>query len=128
MADRIATVKLLTELFKLIGNLVLIPKTGIDGAAVSTSLSYGLILAVSLLCYLKTADIKLNFRAFLPVIYSGIMCGAGAYLTAVILSRRMHGNMIPLCMAVSAGGILYIISLLISGGDMIISWVKKKPA
>lgn len=96
---------------KLIGNLILIPVMGADGAAVSTSVCYAVILAFSLAVYLKTTKISLLCTPFAAVVYSGILCGAGAYLASDICSRRNMGYMAEMISAVVFGGGIYLLSL-----------------
>ena len=69
-------IMLLGTIVKLIGNLLLIPSMCADGAAISTSVCYIVILAVSLAVYIKSAGICLNIAPFISVLYAGILCGA----------------------------------------------------
>ena len=69
---------------KLAGNLLLIPFMGVDGAALSTTLCYVLILSLSLKIYITELKIKIRIIPFVNVIYSGMMCGGSAYLTACV--------------------------------------------
>ncbi len=96
---------------KLIGNLVFIPIMGVDGAAVSTSLCYGAILALSLFTYVRAVKISISPTPFASVIYAGILCGAGAYLGADICGRYGCGNIASAAWAVISGGAVYIVSL-----------------
>ena len=74
---------------KLMGNLMLVPAMGAEGAALSTVLCYMTILAVSLRAYMKAAEIKISTAPFVKILYSGMMCGGTAYITASVL--RSHG-------------------------------------
>jgi stage V sporulation protein B len=84
---------------------------GADGAAVSTTICYGVILVVSLYTYLKAADISISPAPFAAVGYAGILCGAAAYLGADICGRNNTGDITAAIAAVIAGGTVYLISL-----------------
>lgn len=93
---------------KLAGNLILIPFMGINGAALSTSLCYVLILAAALIIYLRETGISLDIKPFAAVIYSGAVCGAAAYLVSSLLRSQGFGNTTVLFSATAAGGVVYI--------------------
>ena len=94
---------------KLSGNLLFVPVMGAEGAALSTSVCYTVILIVSLKAYLKAAEIKISTAPFIKILYSGAMCAGTAYLTASML--RSHG--------VSA--ITVVISTALTGGAVYIA-------
>ncbi len=98
---------------KLIGNAALIPVMGIDGAALSTSVCYGVILAVSLKIYISASGIKIKHAPFAAVLYSGAMCGASAYLVSDLLALHDVGNLPVLLCSGAVGGTLYISLLLV---------------
>lgn len=106
-------IMILGAVVKLGGNLIAIPFMGVNGAALSTSLCYVVILAVSLKIYIRETDIQLNFRPFGIVLYAGIMCGAAAYLTADILKLQNMNNVVVLLASAATGGIIYITVLLV---------------
>ena len=96
---------------KLGGNLLLIPFMGADGAATSTTLCYGVILAASLCTYMKAANIAISSKPFISVLYSGLLCGAAAYLASDVCRRYDCGNIAALATATVFGGLIYILSL-----------------
>lgn len=104
-------IMLLGTVVKLGGNLLLIPSMGADGAGISTSVCYGVILAVSLAVYIKSAGISLNIAPFISVLHAGLLCGAGAYLALDIGSRYGMNNFLVIVSAVISGGFIYLISL-----------------
>lgn len=104
-------IMLLGTIIKLAGNLILIPFMGADGAALSTSVCYAAILAVSLVVYIKSTGISLNTMPFLSIAYAGILCGAAAYLAADICGRYNMHEITVIFSAVVSGGIVYILSL-----------------
>ena len=96
---------------KLLGNLLLVPLMGVDGAAVSTSACYGVILAVSLIVYVRASGVRIAAAPFGGVLYAGAMCGGGAYLAAGICERAgVHGAAATVT-AIISGGALYFLSL-----------------
>lgn len=109
-------IMILGAVLKLIGNIVLIPIMGINGAALSTSLCYMIILVVSLKIYIDASGVKISFSPFAAVVYSGAMCGASAYLISDILEVHGAGNTMVLFASAAAGGAVYI-SLLIALKD-----------
>lgn len=96
---------------KLLGNLCLVPKMGADGAAISTAVCYGAILAVSLTAYLKGAEISLSIKPFVKIVYAGGLCGGIAYLTASIIERGGGEGIAVIMGAAMMGGVVYVSSL-----------------
>ena len=99
---------------KLAGNLVLLPVVGVEGAAVSTSLSYALILALALRTYLREAGIKPEVKPFAAVLYAGAMC-AGTSLLAGGMAERF-GSLAVLACAGTTGCAAYIATLRLTLG------------
>jgi len=93
---------------KLVGNLITIPFMEAEGAAVSTSICYILILAVSLRLFASETGIELPVKPFAAVIYAGAMCSASAYLVSDILKMHGSGEVFRLFAAAAAGGIVYL--------------------
>jgi stage V sporulation protein B len=93
---------------KLAGNLLLIPVMGINGAALSTSVCYVLILASATRTYLRCTGISLGTGAYIKVLYAGAMCGGAAYLSAEMVSRTFQdGAIVRLAAAALTGGAVY---------------------
>ena len=101
-------IMLLGTAVKLIGNLALIPFMGVDGAALSTSLCYGIILAVSFAVFQKTSGVHISAAPFLQVLYAGIMCGASAYLVAALLEAKNMSTAAVIIFSALIGGMVYI--------------------
>lgn len=91
---------------KLAGNLALIPLLGVDGAALSTSVSYVVILIISVIMYIRESGLSLTSAPFLKVLYAGAMCGGAAYAALGLTAGK--GLLISLISAVFAGGAVYI--------------------
>lgn len=104
-------IMLLGTIVKLGGNLLLVPLIGADGAAASTTLCYAVILAASLYTYIKAANIIISPKPFVSVMYSGLLCGAAAYLASDICKRYGFGNIVSIAAAAVFGGFIYILSL-----------------
>lgn len=104
-------IMLLGTVIKLAGNLVLIPFMGADGAAVSTSVCYVVILAVSLAVYIKSTGISISIAPFISVVYAGLLCGASAYLASDLCGRYGMSDFSAILFAVISGGFIYIFSL-----------------
>lgn len=97
---------------KAVGNLVFIPFMGINGAALSTSLCYAVILWVSLGVYFRATGISLSAKPFAVVAYAGFLCGVSAFLGADICGR-FAGNMTSAVVATVFGGGVYFAAMLI---------------
>ena len=66
---------------KLCGNLLLLPVMGTAGAALATSLSYGVILVCVLAALQRVFGCRmLQMGELLRMLYGGIVCGAAAWL------------------------------------------------
>lgn len=100
-------IMIIGTLIKLAGNIILIPLMNVNGAALSTTISYAFILTVSLVIYLKAAGIKLNFSKFIPIIYSSVFCGAAAWIADSRLSLYLSSNIV-MFISTAVGFLVYI--------------------
>jgi stage V sporulation protein B len=101
-------IMLLGTVIKLAGNLLLIPVMGVDGAALSTTVCYGVILAAALRVYIKASGVSPSAAPFGKVLYAGAMCGGAVLLTAEALRRREAPNIAVLGISGAVGGAVYI--------------------
>ena len=108
-------IMLLGTAVKLVGNLVLIPSMGVDGAALSTTICYGVILAVSLTAFVRASGVHISAAPVMGVLYAGIMCGGTAYLTASAAESHSAGEMTVIILSALTGGITYILTVLYTG-------------
>ncbi len=92
---------------KLAGNLLLIPLMGVEGAALSTTLCYVLILCLSLKIYITELKIKIQIIPFVNVVYAGLMCGGTAYLTACAAKHRELSQLTVIGVSAAVGGAVY---------------------
>lgn len=95
-------------LVKLVGNVLLIPEMGLTGAAVSTTISFAVILFAAAAVYCRASGLRPEFTPFLAVLYAGGMCGGGAYLAYSLAERGGLPLLWSLIFAISAGGIAYL--------------------
>ncbi len=108
-------IMLLGTIIKFTGNIILIPIMGIDGASLSTSFCYVVILVLSVKLYVKYSGVSLKFMPFFVIVYAGGMCGGSAYLACEIACRHGIGNIGVLMLSVITGGIVYIVVLAVCG-------------
>ena len=106
-------IMLLGTVIKFAGNLLFISLMGVEGASVSTSICYIVILIVSVRIYKKHSGVKLKLMPFLVIAYSGGMCAGTAYLVCEIMKRHGAGNFSIIALSVVTAGIVYIAVLAI---------------
>ena len=111
-------IMILGTVIKLIGNIILIPLISIDGAAVSTSLCYAVILIISLKLYIKYSGISLKIMPFAVILYAGAMCAGSAYLVSGVTQRLGMNGFGVLALSVAVGGIIYISVLAVCGSGI----------
>ncbi len=101
---------------KLLGNLLLIPLLYTAGAAVSTSLCYGVILLLALYFLRKELGEPLAVgRSFLCIGYASAMCAATAWLCYSRVLPHLSQR-ISLLVSVACGGAVYVLILWLSMG------------
>ncbi len=101
---------------KLCGNLFLVPLMGAEGAAVSTSFCYGVILLLTLRRYCAFTGVRLRAGCFAAAVYSGALCAGAAHLAQSVTERCGGGVFVQLLAAAAAGGTVYIGSLMATAG------------
>jgi stage V sporulation protein B len=109
-------IMLVGAVVKFIGNILLIPVLGVDGAAVSTSLCYVIILVMALVIYMRETKMTISLKPFAEVIYSGALCGASAYLISDIMKVHGAGNTAVLMVSSFCGAVVYGVSLIVVYG------------
>ena len=105
-------------LVKCAGNLLLVPRLGITGAALSTSLCYAVILVPALIVLRRTLGAPLHLAGvLLPQGFAGVLCGAAAY----VCFGMMQGfpQRIAFFLAVLAGGAVYALALWLLTGHSV---------
>lgn len=108
------TVMLCGAAVKLAGNLLLIPRMGLCGAALSTLLCYALILLLAAAVFRRRTGTALSLAAayLRPMLCGGLCAGvSGAVCTR--LSAVSASRMLPLLIAAAAGGSLYLLTSLL---------------
>ena len=96
---------------KLGGNLLFIPFMGVEGAALSTSVCYFIILAAALRVYVKASGVRPAFSPFGKVLYAGAMCGGSAYLAASAAEHFRAPLFAVIGVSAAVGGTVYILLL-----------------
>ncbi len=102
---------------KLLGNLLLIPLPAlhIGGAAIATTLCYGVIFVLSLRAYCRATAIRLPLSSlFLSPAYAGLLCAATALLADSLLWNRI-GERPALPIAICCGGGMYLLAMRLLG-------------
>jgi stage V sporulation protein B len=96
---------------KLLGNLLLIPVFYTAGAALSTSICYGVILLLSLFGLRRVLGEGLHIcKTICCILYAGILCGGAAYLCYGI-AIGYFPQRIAFLAAVLTGGAVYVLTL-----------------
>lgn len=113
---------------KLCGNLLLVPSMGADGAAVSTSVCYAVILSLAVYIYLSCTGVRLRIRELGAVLYSGAVCAGSAWLAADISCRSGAGIILQILLSAFIGGTVYIAALWLSVGKRLIKTTGSRKA
>ena len=95
---------------KLTGNLLLIPvpEINVSGAALSTTLCYGVIFILAIWQYRKYTGIRIPvIKTLLPSFISGGLCAAAAFMVCKAASASL-GNTLCLPLGIAAGGVVYL--------------------
>lgn len=111
-------IMIIGAVIKLIGNIALIPLMGVNGAALSTTLCYVIILFVSLRVFLTHTRLSISLKPFAGVLYAGFMCGATAYIVSDLLELKGFGNTSSLLAATASGGGVFVMIMLLLFSDM----------
>lgn len=103
----------LGTIIKVIGNIILvpIPEININGAAISTTISYIIIFIASTISLLKETKIKITAKiksGIIIMLYSSLLCGLSAKIAHMILSNFLSYR-INLLLSIVFGGFIYLI-------------------
>lgn len=108
------TVMLCGAAVKLAGNLLLIPRMGLCGAAVSTLLCYILILLLAAAAFRRRTDVSLGLlQTYLKTLSCGMLCAGTAGIICMRLEAAAGGRFLPLLTGCAAGGSLYLLLYLL---------------
>ena len=119
---------LLGTAVKLGGNLLLIPVMGVDGAAVSTSVSYAVVFAAAFAVYMRVTAVRLSAVPFVKIAFCAALCGISAHLTSDICCRAEVSAFVSLTLSVGIGGAVYIGSLYSLSGAAFLRQRREKHA
>lgn len=101
---------------KTAGNLLLVPLMGVNGAAVSTSVCYGLIMLLAWRAYVHASGADLPAAPVLSAVYSGVMCAGAVWLAADICRRNGMCGWGVVLVSAAAGGAVYLLCIMLSLG------------
>ncbi len=104
---------------KLAGNLLLVPQLYTAGAALSTSLSYGVILLLALLALRRELGERLEIgKPSFCIVYAAVMCAGAAWLAYSRLLPHLPQRW-SLLAAIACGGCVYLLVLWLSMGKVL---------
>lgn len=100
-------------IIKILGNIVLIPipEININGAAISTTVSYIIIFVISAISLFKESDMKItkSIKSSIEImVYSSLLCGLSARIAHSLLSDLVSYR-INLLLSIVFGGFIYLI-------------------
>ena len=108
---------------KLIANFIFvaIPSINVNGAVIGTIVCYVIIFVIDFFALVSTTKIRINLiSVFVKPIFSGVLCGIGAYTSYGIFNRFLPDfsvkNLFCLAVAIGFGGLIYVISMLLIKG------------
>ncbi|MEG1965912.1 MAG: oligosaccharide flippase family protein [Oscillospiraceae bacterium] len=119
MGNSFLTLKMmvLASIIKLSLNYILIaiPKLNVLGAAISTAISYSIILIFELIILSKNLKWKFNFyECLIKPLFCSTICGFTAFFSAKLLSGKLS-NIIELTLVLLISAMIYLTFLLITG-------------
>ncbi len=102
---------------KVFMNYTLIPLWGIDAAPIATTVCYGIIALLNVICIVKMLNVKLSFSymATRPLTAAVIM-GAAVLLVYSGLDRLMPNSRIVTILSIGIGALVYLAALIIVKG------------
>ena len=100
-------------IIKILGNILLVPvpKININGAAVSTTISYMIMLVISIISLLKETRVNIEKSAKIKILiisYSSILCALTAKILNTVLINHVSDR-INLLLSIVLGGFIYLI-------------------
>ncbi|MGN0653480.1 MAG: polysaccharide biosynthesis C-terminal domain-containing protein [Oscillospiraceae bacterium] len=112
-ADIPLKIMILGTIIKIFGNILLvpIPNININGAAVSTTISYMIMLVISITSLLKETRVNIEKSAKIKILiisYSSILCALTAKILNTVLINHVSDR-INLLLSIVLGGFIYLI-------------------
>lgn len=104
---------------KVVANLILVsqPAININGAPIGTFLCYFTVMALNLRAIKRYTGVKYEIMDFLiKPLFSAIVMGIAAYAVYGFVFRAVISNLLALACAILAGGIVYVVCLLLCRG------------
>ncbi len=102
---------------KVLMNYTLIPVWGIDAAPVATTVCYGIIAVLNIICIMNMLKVKLSFNYMVirPLVAAVVM-GAAVILVYSGLDKIMPGSRIVTIFSIGVGALVYLVALIIVKG------------
>ncbi len=115
-------INLKAVIFNLVTNLIFIPKYGLVGAAITSSISEGLILVLGFIELKRTTkDFKPGMKNTIKILFSALVMGLFTYFAYHFLANLINPN-IALLMVIILSVALFLIMLFVVGainGEML---------
>lgn len=102
---------------KVLMNYTLIPVWGIDAAPIATTVCYGIIAVLNIICIIKMLNVKLSFNYMVirPLV-AAIIMGAAVLVVYGGLDKLMPGSRIATILSIGIGALVYLAALIIVKG------------
>ncbi len=102
---------------KVLMNYMMIPVWGIDAAPIATTVCYGIIAVLNIVCIMKMLKVRLNFNYMVikPFAACTIM-GAAVVLAHGALDRLMPESRLVTIASIGAGAVVYLLALIMVKG------------
>ena len=101
----VGKIMLTAAVFDAISTILVVPSFGINGAAVTTVLSFGIVFIISSLKVRKKFEIKHQYKNYIKIFISGGISMSTMYLTAKLLQLHIW---LEISIAILLGGLIYL--------------------
>ncbi len=108
---------LIGGIVKVLMNYFLIPVWGIDAAPIATTVCYGIIAMLNIVCIISMLKVKLNFvYMVIKPLTAAVIMGAAVAVIYGGLDSIMPGSRIVTILSIGAGAFVYLVALLVVKG------------
>ena len=102
---------------KVLMNYTLIPVWGIDAAPIATTVCYGIIAVLNIICIIKMLNVKLSFNYMVTKpLLAAIIMGAAVLVVYGGLDKAMPGSRNATILSIGIGALVYLTALIIVKG------------
>jgi stage V sporulation protein B len=102
----VTKVVLIAVIFNILLNLILIPKIGINGAAIATTLAYSIVLIISSYKIMKIMKIKLPIKNWIKTFFVGFLFMVSVWLIKDLLNINLY---LEFLISLICGSLFYLI-------------------